>query len=804
MGMDEELAETKIIHCSHCHAEVDIFGLPPYTVITCPYCGGLFHSSTRIASYDILAQLGVGGMSLVYKAQDKTLGREIALKVLNQNYCRDPHRVKHMESEARVMARISHPNVVMVYAVGKDDDVIYIAMELIEGTNLEALINSRKSLAEKESLEFALQIAKGLRAGANEGVLHRDMKPANVLINKEGEAQIVDFGLALLAGEVSDEEEIWVTPHYATPEALMAQPEDVRSDIYSFGATIYHALSGKTSIEKISNSIHELVEWKKDIIPLGCHAPYLQEKTCSIIDKCLRFSPEERYANYDELINDLTDALASCEDAERVTWTMKQRRLRQAQWTRRGVMALSVFVLLGVVTLIIVARHNSSDNSDGLIAVPLAGDATDVPVAEEKTISESENIRQEQRKMGELFFAAREAFMAGKYSEAQHLFAQVSANKFAPPESALLAGVDVYFSYLMENNEEEGLVFLDSLLTGLGEAPSQAGDNYGYIYQLVKKLVAGEEVSLEMAIKGNSTVPAFPLMIGISLWNSAEWQKSTPYFSWFVKNVTPQDPWARMLNRLAVYLEQEALLCTELKQFAGIKSEEWATLLAKTKKISPQSGAVAQHRYDELVALATEKFNVLKSEEDEFKQTVVARLSAPEWLGTKKLLEMRQFGKAEKQLEYAQVHGQELNREFYASLAELSRLAKCFYEDTGFYLLGSKTVLTLPLAEDKPMVIVGVEKGMLRGRDRKGVRWISWEEVSPKALVSLAVSQKKEFSSKMKNWDESLFLNQVTAYALLTGQLETLYREMPEAKKAKPIDEWDAFFEHLKKMKFTP
>ncbi len=171
--------------------------------------------------YRITGKLGKGGMSVVFRAEDAVLGREVALKVLNDTYAGDALRCERFEREARIMARVSHENLVQLYAVGRDQGLFYIAMELVEGNGLDALIAAEERVPEDRVLRLTLDIVRGLDAAWNAGLMHRDIKPANVLLSPDGAAKIVDFGLSLLHSESDMEREIWVTPYYAAPETLL-------------------------------------------------------------------------------------------------------------------------------------------------------------------------------------------------------------------------------------------------------------------------------------------------------------------------------------------------------------------------------------------------------------------------------------------------------------------------------------------------------------------------------------------------------------------------------------------------------
>ena len=200
--------QENIVNCPACGQPMDVSLLPPYANAICPGCQALTRVKTRMGPYRITGKLGKGGMSVVFRAEDAVLGREVALKVLNDTYAGDALRCERFEREARIMARVSHENLVQLYAVGRDQGLFYIAMELVEGNGLDALIAAEERVPEDRVLRLTLDIVRGLDAAWNAGLMHRDIKPANVLLSPDGAAKIVDFGLSLLHSESDMEREI--------------------------------------------------------------------------------------------------------------------------------------------------------------------------------------------------------------------------------------------------------------------------------------------------------------------------------------------------------------------------------------------------------------------------------------------------------------------------------------------------------------------------------------------------------------------------------------------------------------------
>ena len=328
--------QDNIINCPECGQAMDISLLPPYANAVCPACGALTRVKTRMGPYRITGKLGKGGMSVVFRAEDTVLGREVALKVLNETYAGDAVRSERFEREAQIMARVSHENLVQIYAVGHDQGLFYIAMELVEGSGLDSLITAEERVPEDKVLSIALDIVRGLDAAWNAGLMHRDIKPANVLQAPDGEAKIVDFGLSLLHSESDMEREIWVTPYYAAPETLLRGDEDFRTDMYALGATMYHMLVGSPPRVDASQSSDILLESKKNLPPLDRLVNDISPLTCFIVDKLMAFNKEGRFSSYPELMAAVAQAQEEYSGGMQesgLTWA--ERRAADARRARR-------------------------------------------------------------------------------------------------------------------------------------------------------------------------------------------------------------------------------------------------------------------------------------------------------------------------------------------------------------------------------------------------------------------------------------------------------------------------------------
>ena len=295
--------------CAQCGTNLDVTELEPLDDAVCPKCGKISQARVRLKDYKIVTVLGAGAMGTVFRARDLTLNRDIALKVIRREYSRDPEYWIQFEEEARSTALVNHPNVVKLFSSGSDHGVHYIAMELAENGSLDDLMTAEGKIPEEEVLEMGIQIAEGLLAAHKRGLIHRDVKPGNILFMEDQTSKIVDFGLACLVNETSESQgEIWGTPDYVAPEKLSGGPEDFRSDIYSLGGTLFHAIAGRPPHKAETASIAELKKIKSSTVKIEKVAAEISKPTAEVINRMLQHDPAERYQTYPELVEALIHA----------------------------------------------------------------------------------------------------------------------------------------------------------------------------------------------------------------------------------------------------------------------------------------------------------------------------------------------------------------------------------------------------------------------------------------------------------------------------------------------------------------
>ena len=255
--------------------------------------------------YEISETVGAGGMSIVYKANDHKLNRYVALKMLKPEFSDDKNFVTKFRVEAQSSACLSHPNIVSVYDVGEDDGIYYIVMELVEGITLKEYIMRQGHLSVEQSINFALQIASGIEVAHDNHIIHRDIKPQNIIVSKNGVLKVTDFGIARAATSNTISPTAMGSVHYISPEQARGGYSDERSDIYSLGITMFEMLTGHVPFEGDNNVSVALMHIQEDMVSPRAYYPDIPLSMEKIVFKCTQKRAERRYLTANALISDL-------------------------------------------------------------------------------------------------------------------------------------------------------------------------------------------------------------------------------------------------------------------------------------------------------------------------------------------------------------------------------------------------------------------------------------------------------------------------------------------------------------------
>jgi tRNA A-37 threonylcarbamoyl transferase component Bud32 len=549
--MPERVEE--IAHCDGCGNAMNIAHVGPFANVACPVCGKHTRVKREFGPYTLLRRHAIGGMSVVFVAQDNALGREVAVKILNENYSADARRIQAFEEEARVTASFSHPHVVRVFTTGRAFDRYYIAMELVVGGHFEAKIEERGTIPEREMLPLAIQVAEGLKAAHAAGLIHRDIKPGNILLDGEGNAKIVDFGLALLLdkGGTAQAKEIWATPYYVPPETIEGHPEDFRSDMYAFGATLYHALAGKPPCNEESMATNLLRQAKRKVVPLRTAAAWITPRTCAVVDRAMAYDPKERFRSYDELISYLNDArkhLRNGTPTPRPEAVLSKRRLQAKRRTER------LLIGAGVAAVVAAVAGSAWWLKDG--SAPPPAPPGSQPVAGIPAGPNPGNLGDPAAatRIGNLYREARAAVEAGEYESARARFTALREDSAVQEPTRSWAAVEAVLMPLLDGRPAAAREEAKRAAAHLAAAPLEEPVMKNLLLTRLNELgqLSAIPATAEQ-LRGNSAVRIITWMLaGLKNWEQGLLPVAVEFFQ-AVAAATPgqQDAWVAGYQKLA-------------------------------------------------------------------------------------------------------------------------------------------------------------------------------------------------------------------------------------------------------------
>jgi serine/threonine protein kinase len=300
----------KMVECGGCRAKIFIpSDLAPFESIPCTRCGHPVFMPMRLRQFELRSVVASGGMGTVYRAMDLSLQRMVAIKMLKREMAADEEVLESFYREARASASLNHTNIIHIYTFDENEGEPYIAMELADHGSLDTWITREVRVPELNVLDIGIKIASALDTALKHNLLHRDIKPGNILFNAEGEPKLVDFGLARDAeDESADSAVIWGTPYYVAPEKVRRERENFHSDMYSLGGTLYHAITGHVPFE--APTVEEVISAHVNtpLTPPNLVVPEITQPASDALMIAMAKEPRDRFRNYDELIMALTAA----------------------------------------------------------------------------------------------------------------------------------------------------------------------------------------------------------------------------------------------------------------------------------------------------------------------------------------------------------------------------------------------------------------------------------------------------------------------------------------------------------------
>jgi serine/threonine protein kinase len=327
----------KMVTCPGCETKVFIPGdLAPLSSVPCSKCGHSIMMPLRLQQFELRSKIASGGMGTVYRAFDLTLERMVAVKLMKRELIDDAKALDSFYREARACASLNHTNIIHIYTFEEVAEERFLVMELADRGSLDSRIEKNHRLPELDVLDIGIKIASALDLALKHNLLHRDIKPGNILFDADHEPKLVDFGLARTAeSDGAAEEGTWGTPYYVAPEKIRRDPETFLSDMYSLGGTLYHALTGHTPFE--APTIEELViaHVQTPLTPPNEVVPEVTQPTSDALVKVMAKDPAERFLSYDVFIMALEAARSQLLRERYAQPESAQKSKGKTSWWRR-------------------------------------------------------------------------------------------------------------------------------------------------------------------------------------------------------------------------------------------------------------------------------------------------------------------------------------------------------------------------------------------------------------------------------------------------------------------------------------
>jgi len=294
----------RMVKCGWCDNTVFIPGdLPPLATEPCKKCGHPIMMPMQLRQFELRSFVAAGGNGTVYRAWDTMLERQVAVKLMKKELMQDEQAMESFYKEARACAGLNHTNIIHIYTFDEWEGMRYLVMELADRGSLDARIEKLQRVSELDVLDVGIKVASALDLALKHNLIHRDIKPGNILFNEDHEPKLVDFGLARKADAEQEYSTVAEgTPYYVAPEKIKREPETFLSDMYSLGATLYHAITGHVPFE--APTVEELVtaQVQTPLTPPNQVVPEITRPTSEAIEKAMAKDPANRFLSYDEFI----------------------------------------------------------------------------------------------------------------------------------------------------------------------------------------------------------------------------------------------------------------------------------------------------------------------------------------------------------------------------------------------------------------------------------------------------------------------------------------------------------------------
>jgi eukaryotic-like serine/threonine-protein kinase len=325
--------------CNQCNG-IAYIAVPDVEHVACGHCNSVIpvpksrfdHGVVIADDYILLQHVGTGGMGLVYKAHQISLERVVAIKILKDSFSKDQDFISKFVREARSAALLRHQNIVQSYAIGNDEGTYFIAMEFVDGQTISEVMLRNNRFSEAETIKVAISISEALDyAWQEKQLLHRDVKPDNIMISKDGNIKLMDMGLSCSYSDLNSHEEVIGTPQYISPDQLLNPKMDFRGDQYSLGATLYHMLTGQFPFDGDTAEETAMMHIEKPLTPPQKHNSKISNSLASIISKMMAKSADQRFQSSEKMVI----AMKKCTSTNKMRISRQGRRNKKIEKVRK-------------------------------------------------------------------------------------------------------------------------------------------------------------------------------------------------------------------------------------------------------------------------------------------------------------------------------------------------------------------------------------------------------------------------------------------------------------------------------------
>ncbi len=736
----------------------------PYTRVRCPACREEVRVKTELGPYRLVSRIASGGMSVVFAARDSTLDRDIAVKVLNEKFSTDQKREAEFRREARLTATVSHPNVVQVYTVGRAFERCFIAMELVPGNSLDERMSAQGALPEGEVLAVALQVVDGLQAAQREGLIHRDIKPGNILIDEDGTAKIVDFGLSLLTeGEAVRSEEIWATPIYVAPEVLENEEEDHRADIYALGATLYHALAGTPPIELREVTNQAAREAKADVRPLKKAAPWLSSEMIRTVEQAMAHDPADRFLDYEDfrISLEMARVVLRAKGARQPVDGKIRAQRRERDYRHRkawlvGISAVLVVSLLMASYFYLKLARGDAEDSDSRNGPRLVLDPATNPTVDPELA----------RRINENYEAARKALAENDFVAAERQFLSVWQEVMAPTETAAWAGFEAAVAAFLDGRGSDARQHLAGLFDFVNErrvAETVLGRRLQSAAELLTNLRFVPEERVPDVLSDPFRATVF-LAMALKTWEQGDLERADRMFAKLVAG----GPWPEA-EWMSIYQLQAGRYVADY----GLLGEVDYRVDGKTRAELQECVGALDELYASLRTRGRARYNVKSWQSDlrgrlrylRNRKEVSAWLQLREEVASGYFLEAR-FAEGAEVLRRIELKD-ELERSQRAALLLLSGEAAGFINELSAVLRPGADGLELKTRDGATYTrVIGSEPGGLRVEGEGAARALGWKDFEPLSMLGI---HRKLLEASTSDEEKAGRLLQAIAFAWLNG-----------------------------------